>query len=190
MAELNLQMQIDARRNNNESSTKYGRIYPVLYKKGTLSTAGLVKHMAEHGSLVTDEVLALVLAQLKKCIPELVSQGYGVVLDGLGEFYPSITCAQNAGKSDVETFIATDCEDMIKGVHLRFRPIGDDVQKLASTYFKAACSFKKGDYVKVNMVEDPQTHKRTTWIERIPLEDWETYKANGGSAVPTRPDGN
>jgi hypothetical protein len=42
--------------------------------------------------------------------------------------------------------------------------------------------------VKVNMVEDPQTHKRTTWIERIPLEDWETYKANGGSAVPTRPE--
>ena len=118
MADLNLQMQIDARRNNNESSTKYGRIYPVLYKRGTLSTAGLVKHMADHGSLVTSEVLALVLAQLKKCIPELVSQGYGVVLEGLGEFYPSIKCAQNAGKSDVETFIATPCEDMIKGVAL------------------------------------------------------------------------
>ena len=188
MADLNLQMQIDARRNNNESSTKYGRIYPVLYKRGTLSTAGLVKHMAEHGSLVTAEVLALVLAQLKKCIPELVSQGYGVVLEGLGEFYPSIKCAANAGKSDVEAFIATPCEDMIKGVHLRFRPIGDDVQKLSSRYYKAQCSFRKGDYVKVNMAEDAQTHKRTTWVERIPLTDWDEYKANGGTAVPTRPE--
>jgi hypothetical protein len=87
----------------------------------------------------------------------------------------------------VETFIATPTEDMIAGVHLRFKPIGDDIQKLTSKYFKQQCSFEKGDYVKVNMVEDPQTHKRTTWIERIPLEDWDTYKANGGSAVPTRP---
>jgi nucleoid DNA-binding protein len=187
MAEQNLQMQIDARRNNNESSTKYGRIYPALYLKGCLSTGGLIKHMSEHGSLVTDEVLKLVLAQLKKCIPELCSQGHSVELEGLGIFYPSIKCAPNAGKSDVETFIATPTEDMIAGVHLRFKPIGDDIQKLTSKYFKQQCSFVKGDYVKVNMVEDPQTHKRTTWIERIPLEDWETYKANGGSAVPTRP---
>jgi len=187
MADMNLQMQIDARRNNNESSTKYGRIYPALYLKGCLSTGGLVKHMAEHGSLVTDEVLALVLAQLKKCIPELCSQGYSVELEGLGTFYPSIDCAPNAGKSDVETFIDTPCEDMIKGVFLRFRATGDDIQKLSSKYYKALCSFKKGDYVKVNMVEDPQTHKRTTWTERIPLDQWEEYKANGGSAVPTRP---
>ena len=188
MANVNLQMQIDARRNNNESSTKYGRIYPVLYKKGVLSTAGLVKHMAEHGSLVTAEVLSLVLAQLKKCIPELCSQGYSVELEGLGIFYPSIKCAQNAGKSDVETFIATPTEDMIKGVFLRFKAVGDDVQKLSSKYYKAQCSFVKGDYVKVNMVEDAQTHKRTTWVERIPLADWDTYKANGGTAIPTRPE--
>jgi nucleoid DNA-binding protein len=187
MALTNLPMRIDARRNNNESSTKYGRIYPALYLRGCLSTGGLVEHMAEHGSLVTGEVLALVLAQLKKCIPELLSQGYSVELEGLGIFYPTIKSSSTAGKSDVETFIATPCDDMIDGVFMRFLPIGDDVRKLRSKYFAERCTFEKGDYVKVNLVVDSQTGKKTTWTERIPLDKWDEYKANGGSAVPTRP---
>ena len=180
----NLVMKIDARRNNNESSTKYGRIYPALYLRGCLSTGGLVKHMAEHGSLVTQEVLALVLAQLKKCIPELCSQGYSVELEGLGIFYPSIKCAPNAGKTDVPTFIDTPCEDMIKGVFLRFKANGDDVQKLSSKYYKAQCSFEKNDYVKIN--QKMVSGVKTTWTERVPLASWDEYIAGGGSPVPER----
>lgn len=185
MANVNLQMQIDARRNMNESSTKYGRVYPVLYLKGQLSTNGLVKHMAEHGSLVTGEVLKLVLEQLKKCIPELCSQGYSVSLDGLGTFYPSIKAdPQNGGCASVERFIEKDCNEMISGVFLRFKPTGDDIQKLTSKYYKMQCSFKKGDYVKVNIKTVEGVKQK--WYERIPLENWEEYKAGGGTELPER----
>ena len=185
MANVNLQMQIDARMNMNETSTKYGRIYPVLYLKGQLSTNGLVKHMAEHGSLVTGEVLKLVLEQLKKCIPELCSQGYSVTLDGLGTFYPSIKTDPDGGaRKNVESFIETDLNEMISGVFLRFKPTGDDIQKLTSKYYKQQCSFKKGDYVKLNIktVEG----KQQKWYERIPLETWPEYIAGGGSQAPER----
>ena len=184
MALTNLPLKIDARRNNNESSTKYGRIYPVLYGRGCLSTNGLIDHMMEHGSLVTGEVLKLVLEQLKKCIPELLSQGYSVQLEGLGNFYPSIKAAPNAGKTDVPTFISTPTEDMIGGVYMRFQPIGDDVRNLRAKYFKEQCTFVKGDYVKVN--QKMVSGVKTTWTERIPLDSWEEYIAAGGTPVPQR----
>ena len=180
----NLVMKIDARRNNNENSTKYGRIYPALYLRGCLSTGGLVKHMAEHGSLVTDEVLALVLAQLKKCIPELCSQGYSVELEGLGTFYPTLQCTKTAGKSDVPTFINADFSDLIAGVHLRFKPIGDDIQKLTAKNFMEQCSFEKNDYVKIN--QKMVGGVKQTWTERVPLDQWDEYIASGGTPVPER----
>ena len=44
----------------------------------------------EHGCLAGLDAIQAVLAKLSECIPEIVSQGYGVMLDGLGKFYPTL----------------------------------------------------------------------------------------------------
>ena len=74
-------MPIDIKQNRNALSKVYGHYFPEVHCRQTLSTYGLAKHMADHGSLVSEEILRLVLGQLVKCVPELLAQGIPVKLD-------------------------------------------------------------------------------------------------------------
>ena len=180
MAELNIQFPVDLCKNNNESSTKYGRIYARTPRRNTLNTRGLAKHVAEHGSICTFETMMLVLNQLAICIPELLSQGHSVELDGLGTFTPTIASAD--GAKDVPAALAKGPDGMVKGVRMRFIPNNTDLLALTSKKLKAKCSLKFQDYVDVQ--KKTVDGKEASYTTRVPLDQWDNYVAEADGQNP------
>ena len=86
MANNSIIMSLDIRKNNNALSKCFGHYFAEVHRLGTLSTYALAKHMSEHNNLFGEEELRLILGKLARCIIEMISQGRGVKLDGLGTF--------------------------------------------------------------------------------------------------------
>ena len=84
-----VEMKVNLRKNTNEKSDQFGKYYAELERKRTLSLRGLAKHITDHGSIYTRDVVEGVLIKLTQCVPELLAQGQPVKLDGLGTFYPT-----------------------------------------------------------------------------------------------------
>ena len=51
MATNSIVLPIDIRKNRQALSKVYGHYFPVVHNSGALSTVGLAKHMADHGSI-------------------------------------------------------------------------------------------------------------------------------------------
>ena len=130
------------RKNNNSKSSVVNRWFAHVDSQGTLSTRGLAQHMVEHGIIGNRGDAESFLAKLSECIPELVAQGYGVKLNGLGIFYPTIANAKGGAES-VEKFSITK---NIKGVRFRFKADSSDLDDLTTKAFGKKVSFGNGYY--------------------------------------------
>ena len=95
-------LRVNVRQDRNSASRTYGMWFPYVDLQGTLSTRALCAHIADHGSIWTEDIVSGILGQLKECIPELVSQGYGVKLDGLGIFWPTVQNKKGGAESGVD----------------------------------------------------------------------------------------
>ena len=173
MAELNIQFPVDLKQNANESSEFFGRWYATTPPRKTLNTRGFAQHIAEHGSIVTYEVIMVVLNQMAVCIPELLSQNVSVELENIGTFYPTIDCKKGS-KATVAAALEAGVDNMVKGVHMRFAPWSEDLLGLTAKQMKAKCSLRWNDVVTVEQREDPTTHKKKSFQTRIPVEQYAT----------------
>nr|MCR5242371.1 hypothetical protein [Prevotella sp.] len=63
----NIELKVNLRKNNNEKSDQFGKYYAELERKRTLSLKGLAKHIADHGSIFTRDVIEGVLSKLTQC---------------------------------------------------------------------------------------------------------------------------
>ena len=128
-------MAINYRKNKSTRLNSNGKYYAEVDRQKTLSTRGLAQHLKDHNCMVGRDAIMAVLIKLSECVPELVSQGVGVKLDGLGTFYPSIE-NEKGGATEAQmqdkTFNPTS---IIKGVHLRFTPDGTALDNLTSRQF-------------------------------------------------------
>ena len=106
--------------NKNKKSKAYGKYYGRVKATKTLNTTQLANHIAEHGSIITEDVLLSTINKMTKCIKELLKDGKNVKLDGLGTFYLSVT---STGDSDAKAWTAAG---NIKHVQIKFRPDGSD----------------------------------------------------------------
>ena len=106
--------------NKNKKSKAYGKYYGRVKATKTLNTTQLAQHIAEHGSIITEDVLLSTINKMTKCIKELLKDGKNVKLDGLGTFYLSVT---STGDSDAKAWTAAG---NIKHVQIKFRPDGSD----------------------------------------------------------------
>ena len=140
-----IEVRVNLRKNNNEKSDQFGRYYPSIDRRHTLSLRGLSKHISDHGSIYTRDVVEGVLTKLTQCIPELLSQGIPVKLDGLGTFVPTVQngpikingVAQN-GLTDAQLKDSSiQPSSLVAGIHIRFRPDGSELQNLTSRQFLA-----------------------------------------------------
>ena len=175
MAELNIQFPVDLRKNNNEESKYYGKLYAVSAKRKTLNTLGLAKHIAEHGSMCTLEVIMLVLNQLQTCIPELLSQGVSVELEGLGTFVPSVKC--NTPCLTVEDALEKGIDTVVNGVKMNFLPNNTDLLGLTAKKLKARCSLAWNDVVEITTTTIDGKKKRIQ--TRTPISQWADKQAAG-----------
>jgi len=133
MAKEKISMAYDLKQNNVESSSTYGLWYPRAVRRDTLSLRGLADHIADHGSIYTRDVVLGVLTKFTSCLTELVSQGTGVKLDGLGTFYPTLEA------KGAESPVGYDVNAYVKGVHIRFLPESADLDNITSREFAKKC---------------------------------------------------
>jgi predicted histone-like DNA-binding protein len=97
----------------NDQSPVFGRHFGRVVHTETMDTEMLAQHIAEHGSPYTEDIVEGVLRKLATCIPELVSEGHGVKIDGIGTFYPVV---KSMGADTVEEFTGAN----VKQVLMRF----------------------------------------------------------------------
>ena len=128
----------------NPLSKVANRYFAHVRRQGTLSTRGLADHMLSHGLIANKGELIKTLSMLSECIPELVAQGYGVKLDGLGIFYPSIA-NEKGGAEKAEDFNASV---HVRGVRFRFTPDSTDLDNLTTKAYGKRVTLQ-GGYEKV-----------------------------------------
>ena len=155
----NLVMPYYVKKVINPTSRVNNRYFAHVRRQGTLSTRGLADHMLSHGFIANKGELIKTLSMLSECIPELVAQGYGVKLDGLGIFYPSIL-NKKGGAASAEEFNAAQ---HIKGVRFRFTPDSSDLDNLTSKAYGKEVSLEggwekdtDGNMIKIKKTDDPE----------------------------------
>ena len=155
----NLVMPYYVKKVTNPTSKVFNRYFAHVRRQGTLSTRGLADHMLSHGLIANKGELIKTLSMLSECIPELVAQGYGVKLDGLGIFYPSIL-NKKGGTATAEEFNAAQ---HIKGVRFRFTPDSSDLDNLTSKAYGKEVSLEggwekdtDGNMIKIKKTDDPE----------------------------------
>ena len=137
MATNKIEMQYDLVQNGNEDSTAFGKWYPRVVRTSTLDLQGLSDHIAAHGSIYTEDVVAGVLTKFSNCMVELLEQGIAVKIDGLGTFYPTLE------SKGAESPVLYNLDTYLQGVHIRFLPDDTDRAALSSRQFRKKVAMKQ-----------------------------------------------
>ena len=139
----------------NVKSPVNGRFFGRVVPTETMDTEGLAQHIAEHGSVFTEDVVNGVLDKARRGILELLLDSKKVKLNGLGTFYLSAH-NRKGGADTLEDFSVTK---NIQGLHIRFLPDQSDSKNLsAKTLFQKA-NFKWAEELKRESAEskpDPE----------------------------------
>ena len=121
-------------------SVMFGKWYARLKSIETLSTEKLAKHISEHGSVFTADVVEGVMKKVKTCLVEMLLESKKVKIAGLGTFYLTCEC-QKGGADKEEDF---NVNQHLKALHIRFLPDQAQEDNLSSREF-----IKKAEFVNV-----------------------------------------
>jgi len=126
----------ELRQNNNKDSASFGKFYAHTKAVETLNTRKLAKHIADHGSVYTSDVVFGVLEKFRSCLIEMLLESKRVKIDGLGTFYTTI---ENKGGalSEEEFSIGSN----LKGLHIRFMPEQEQEMNISSRQFLKKAKF-------------------------------------------------
>ena len=107
----NIKLKVNLYKHTNtmgeEQETKW---YGNVVRTATYDMAALSRHIAQHGSIYTQDVIYGVLRKLGNCIPELVAQGIATKLEGLGTFYPMV---KTTGADKASEFTVANVKQVI-----------------------------------------------------------------------------
>ena len=108
----------DIYKNTNEASSSHGKYFGRIVHVETLNTRKLARHISEHGSVYTQDVVEGVLTKAESCILEMLLESKKVKLEGLGTFY---LMAENkkGGALSIDKFSP---KTSLVGLHIRFLP--------------------------------------------------------------------
>ena len=121
-------------------SVMFGKWYARLKSIETLSTERLAKHISEHGSVFTADVVEGVMKKVKTCLVEMLLESKKVKIAGLGTFYLTCEC-QKGGADKEEDF---NVNQHLKALHIRFLPDQAQEDNLSSREF-----IKKAEFVNI-----------------------------------------
>ena len=137
MATNRVAMLYEVKQNNNRMSKAYGKYYAQPVVNNTLNLKGFARHIAEHNGTYKASVIKGVMEEMVGCLTEMVAQGVGVKLDGLGTFYPTFECI---GALTLDTF---NIGEQLQGIHIRFLPEGTKDEELTSRKFMEKVVLKR-----------------------------------------------
>ena len=171
MATNHIVLGINFRKNTNARSAAFSKYYAVIDSRKTLTTDGLAAHIAAHNCPLGAESIKGVLIKLAECIPELLSQGQPIKLDGLGTFSVSIKngpCPIGGGQVSTGGLTEEQLKNpkiqpsgLVHGVKINFRPDGTEMQNITSKNFlRTRCSLESryivtGTEAEQNVVKTP-----------------------------------
>ncbi len=135
-----------------QGNVNYGKIYARAKNNKPIDIDGLARHIAQHGSPYTKDVIVGVLNKIAGCIRELVLDGTPVKIADLCIFTPAVTTVP---ADDVESFSlkkTTDGESTgnIVNVRMMCRTTGEATRKKMTAdaqlgYTSLAERIKKGE---------------------------------------------
>ena len=152
MAKEKIALGINLRQNKITGNAGFGKYYPEVDVQKTLSLRGFAKHMTDHGSMFGRDVLEAVLIKITECLPELVSQGVPVQLDGLGTFYPTAQVKKDAAISSIAEMEGLDPNDIVEAIHIRFLPDTSKLDNISGKAFKESCALELRNIVDTEKV--------------------------------------
>ncbi len=121
-------------------SVMYGKWYARLKSIETMSIEKLAKHISEHGSVFTADVVEGVMKKFKTCLIEQLLDSKKVKVAGLGTFY--LTCECTKGGAEKESDF--NVNQHLQALHIRFLPDQTAEDNLSSREF-----IKKAEFVNV-----------------------------------------
>ena len=183
MAVNQISMAVNYRKNKSTTLSSAGKYYAEVDRQKTLSTRGLAQHLKEHNCMIGRDAIMAVLVKLSECVPELVAQGVGVKLDGLGTFYPSILNTKGGATEAQMKDKNFNPTSIISGVRMRFSPDATELDNLTSKQFLSRVSPESQNIVDVEarIVNGKRIKVQTL----VSLEDFR----NPGSAAPASGNG-
>ena len=182
MATNDIKLGINLRQSKNASNKGYGQYYPEIDTQETLSLRGFAKHMSDHGSIYSLDIIEGVLKKITSCLPELISQGIPVRLEPLGTFIP--TCDVKKPLASIAAMENADPNDVVKGVHIRFLPYGVETENITSRRFKEDyCSLELRNIIDTVTVTVDGKEKKVTTLKPITTALAEYKAAHGGGST-------
>ena len=121
-------------------SVMFGKWYARLKSIETLSTEKLAKHISEHGSVFTADVVEGVMKKVKTCLVEMLLESKKVKIAGLGTFYLTAECTKGGAEKE-EDF---NVNQHLAALHIRFLPDQAAEDNLSSREF-----IKKAEFVNI-----------------------------------------
>ena len=180
MATERIAMGINLRKNKNSVSTAYGKYYPEVDTKKTLSLRGFAQHMVDHGSIYTRDIVEGVLLQITDCLPELVAQGVPVQLGSLGTFYPTAEVVKDGAVQNIAAMDGLNPNDVVKAIHIRFLPDSTKLDNLCGPQFKNRCTLEFRNIVDTIEVTVDGKKKKMQTLKPIATAIAEWKAAQGG----------
>ena len=152
-------------------SVMYGKWYARLKSTETMSLTKMAKHISEHGSVFTEDVVEGVMKKFKTCLLEMLLESKKVKIAGLGTFY--LTCECQKGGADKAADFSVN--QHLKALHIRFLPDQAEEDNLSSREF-----IKKAEFVNIKHLMSQANNEEDP-------ENGSTESGNGGSNQNTNP---
>ena len=139
MADKKIAMEYRVVQNKIADSIGFGKWYAQPVVKDVLNLKGFAKHLHDHNGTFKTSVIKGVLEELVECLVEMMTQGVGVKLDGLGTFRPTFECESTVSADDF------DINTHLKGIHIRLIPENTKDEELTSRKFMSKVLLRKRD---------------------------------------------
>ena len=167
--------------NNNSRMKSYNRTYGRVKHTDTLDTRALAKHIAQHGSIYSLDIIEGVLAKIEACVQELLLDGYNVKLNGIGTF--SLRC-QSKGVANAEDFSESD----LKKLYIKLLPERSSFSSWKKAALKAIAqgTMELTDYIVLGSIVDNKNKNLGRTIKFLPgaKVQVEGAESGGGGSVP------
>ena len=139
MANAKKTIALDIVKNTDAKSAQYGHYYARIHSQEPLSLRGLIDHIMSHGSPFTRDMVTGVVIRLRDCIVENLSEGQPIKIDGLGTLKTTVSNTKGGSTS----LDAWNVQEHVKGLHIRFIPEGEKLDRLTSKAFRDLCQLEK-----------------------------------------------
>ena len=128
----------ELRQNKNNKSQVFGKWFAHSKSIETLNTRKMAKHISEHGSVYTQDVVFGVLEKFRSCLVEMLLESKRVKIDGLGTFFTTLENEPGGAPKKEEFNVGKN----LKALHIRFMPEQEQEMNISSREF-----LKKAEFV-------------------------------------------